>query len=127
MFDQIPEKVLAGIVATLEALGFSEGHTIFNKGEEGDTMYIILKGSVRVHDQDTTITVLTRNQIFGEFALLSLTPRTASITTLEPTRLYRLHQDVLYQLLMENVEAAKGLIHSLCEKLRIKQFSQNGF
>ncbi|MGK5095235.1 cyclic nucleotide-binding domain-containing protein [Deltaproteobacteria bacterium TL4] len=121
MFDQTPETILAEIALLMEEQEYPAGHTLFREGDQGDSMYIILEGSVQLRQANVILGTLGPNQIFGEFAILSSRPRSATVLTLEPTRLFRLHQDILYQLLSENLKLAKGLIHVLCEKLRRQQ------
>jgi CRP-like cAMP-binding protein len=90
MFSQTPDDVLADIADLLEEMDVLENETIFKKGDPGDSMYVIVDGKVRVHDGDRLINYLTERDVFGEMALLDPEPRIASVSTTEPTRLFRL-------------------------------------
>ncbi|MBF0238424.1 MAG: cyclic nucleotide-binding domain-containing protein [SAR324 cluster bacterium] len=118
MFQHVTESNLLDVIHSLEELTYPEGVTLFNKGDEGDCLYIIRSGSVKIHEGPRLITTRTSTHLIGEFAVLSSIPRTASVTTLEPTSVFRLNQDSLFQLLTENMEAARGLIQSICKKLQ---------
>src|SRR5690348_15140188 len=59
---------------------------VFRQGEHSETMYLILKGAVKVEREDLeneTISVgnFSENQVFGELAMLSKEPRQATVTT----------------------------------------------
>ncbi|MGE5373738.1 MAG: HEAT repeat domain-containing protein, partial [Bacteroidota bacterium] len=49
MFSRTPDDVLADVADLLDEMAVPENTTIFNKGEMGDSMYIIVDGKVRVH------------------------------------------------------------------------------
>lgn len=117
LLSQTSEYFLMNLVSFLEELDLPANHLVFEKGTHGNSMYIILEGQVKVHDGEKMIATSKANDIIGEFTVLASEPRTASVTTLTPTRLMRLHQDVLYDLMSTHVGVAKGLIQSILSKL----------
>ena len=62
---------------------YPEGATIFQQGDSGDCAYFIRKGTVEVVDEETNSTVrtLAAGEYFGEIALVTNQPRTATIRT----------------------------------------------
>ncbi len=118
MFSRTSEDVLAEIAAVLEEVEAPRGHVIFEKGEMGDSLYIIVQGRVRVYDGDTTIGELGENDIFGELALLDPEPRFASISALTDVRLFRLDREAFSELMAGNIEIVRGVLHVLCQRLR---------
>lgn len=120
MFGQTPDHVLADVADLLEEIEVAENETIFQKGEPGDSMYIIVDGKVRVHTGERLLNYLGESDVFGEMALLDPEPRLASVTTVEPTRLLRLDQSPFYQLLSERPEVATGIIRVLTRLLRAR-------
>jgi hypothetical protein len=118
MFRQTPDDVLADVANLLEAMDVSENETIFKKGDPGDSMYIVVDGKVRVHTEGRLLNYLGESDVFGEMALLDPEPRLASVTTVEPTRLFRLDQSPFYQLMAERPEVAMGIIRVLTKLLR---------
>jgi len=117
LFAQIPEYILAELVPYLEDLHFPAKYLVFEKGDEDNSMYMILDGRIRVHDEEKTLYIAESNDVIGDFTILDPGPRTTSITTMVPTRLFRLRQEVLYDLMSLNVEVTKGLIQSILRKL----------
>jgi CRP-like cAMP-binding protein len=66
--------------------------------EEGaveDCLYVIVDGQVRVHSQGQEILTLGPNQSVGELAMFDPEPRSASVTTLENTFLFRIDKESL--------------------------------
>jgi CRP-like cAMP-binding protein len=53
-------------------------------------------------------------------ALLDGDPRTATIYTVQPTRLLRLDQEPFYELMDDHIEIARGVIHVLLQRLRAR-------
>ena len=118
VFSQTPDEVLAEVAELLEEMETAEGETIFNKGDLGDSLYVIVDGKVRVHDGDRLLNYLGERDVFGEMALLDPEPRLASVTTVEPSRLFRLAQGPFYELMAERPEVATGIIRVLTGHLR---------
>ncbi len=118
LFAQTPEHLLAELAERLEEVRYKGGEIIFEKGELGQCMYIIAEGQVRVHDGGRTINNLSARDIFGEMAVLDSSPRLASVTTLTDTRLWRLEQATLFQLMTGEIEVVKGIIGTLTKRLR---------
>jgi CRP-like cAMP-binding protein len=63
-------------------LRFDEGDVVFDEGDEGDTLYIVLEGGVRIRKAgDFYTTVLAEcgpGEMFGELALIDTQPHSAS-------------------------------------------------
>jgi len=118
IFANSSEEVLAEVAALLEGIEVKAGETIFHKGDPGNSMYIIIQGRVRVYDGDKTINVLGERDIFGELALLDPEPRSASVTAVEETSLFRLDRDAFYELMASDIEVVRGIVHVLCQRLR---------
>lgn len=118
MFADTSEELLAEIADALEIVELEANTLIFAKGDIGDSMYVVVSGSVRVFDGDETLRTLAEREIFGELALLDPAPRSASIETLEQTCLFRLDEETFTQLMAGSVEIVRGVLHVLCERLR---------
>jgi len=118
IFNQTPDNVLADVADLLEEVDVSENETIFNQGDPGDSLYVIVDGKVRVHDGERLLNYLGERDVFGEMALLDPEPRVATVTAVEATRLFRLAQAPFYELMAERPEIAAGIIRVLTRHLR---------
>lgn len=120
IFAEAPDYVLAQVIPILEEQEFEAGQRVFDKGDLGTSMYIIVNGKVRVHIEDRELTVLGERQVFGELALLDPEPRSASVTAIEPTLVFRISQSAIYDLMASHVEIVRGIMRVLCRRIRQK-------
>lgn len=115
LFKEIPGDLVAGITPFLKEVELGIGEMLFHKGDLEKSMYIIVEGSVRLHDAEHTFKVLKRGELIGELALLSKQTSLVSATAEEETLLYRLDQDIFYELILDKVELARILISRLTD------------
>ncbi len=118
MFEETPNDVLVDLAGLMDVVEVPEGITIFEKGDVGRSMYVIVNGHVRVHDGAVTLNTLGNRDVFGELALLDTEPRAATITTLEDTVLFRLDQEPFYELIADRGEVARGIMRVLARTIR---------
>ena len=118
IFRETPEAELVELAGVLEEMHLGPDERLFSKGEIGDCMYFIFKGKVRVHDDELTFAILSENELLGELSILDTEPRSASATTLEDTILLKLAQEPFYEILLNNAEVLKGILKTLCRRLR---------
>jgi CRP-like cAMP-binding protein len=120
VFAGTPDETLAAVAGLLEELPLSAGQAVFEKGDMGDCLYLIVDGEVRVHDGEHTLNHLAEGDVFGEMALLDAEPRMASVTAVEQTLLLRLAQEPFFELMEDRPEVARGLIRVLSQRLRAR-------
>jgi NTE family protein len=88
LFAGLSAVDLARLVPELDELQYGAGDTVFREGDPGDGLYLIRRGSVGVSvgssDQPRIVAVLDAPAYFGEMALLSDAPRSATILALRP-------------------------------------------
>ncbi len=118
LFRETPDPVLAHVAKALEEVHAARGETIIHKGEIGHCLYIIVEGRVSVHDGEHKLSELGSRDVVGELALLDPEPRSASVTALEETSLLRLDREVFFDLMVDNLEIARGAIATLCRRIR---------
>jgi CRP-like cAMP-binding protein len=118
IFSDIPESALVDVASVLEDVELEPETAIFSKGDIGGSLYIVVDGRVRVFDGDRVLAILGEGEIFGEMAALDPQPRMASVTAVERTRLLRMDNESLNELITEQGEVALGIIRLLCRRLR---------
>lgn len=70
------------------------GETVFKQGETGDAFYIVYKGKVSIRIKkgffsfSKTVTTMGEGTFFGEMALVTQAPRSATVVCDEPTQLF---------------------------------------
>ena len=118
LFEETPETVLAEVAEILEEEDLPADTQVFAEGDVAHSMYIIFKGEVRIHKGGHTLAILKKNEIFGELALLDTETRSASASTVTETFLLKIDQEPFYELMESRIEVAKGIIKTLCRRLK---------
>jgi signal transduction histidine kinase len=118
LFSNLHKPALKKIADLLEDMEYQKGHYVFKKGDEGDAVFIITKGSVSVKDEDLVLSTLKEGDVFGEYALIDNKSRSASIFAEETLKILRLDRNSFTKLLIENKEIQKGLLHLFVNRLR---------
>ena len=102
LFSEFPVNSLAELCKSFSSAKYPASSTIITEGDEGDLFYIIVRGHVeilkRIHDRDTRVKILEDGDFFGEIALLSNVPRTATVRTVAPTLLISLKRSRFLEL-----------------------------
>ncbi len=95
---------------------------LFRKGDEGSTLYGVLRGRLRVFSGADSKEVIFRflepGEVFGEIALLDSQPRSATIAAVEPVELLTLHRRDLLPFLEEHPKVTIQLATALAQRLR---------
>lgn len=111
---------LARVVSPVKA---AAGQVIMREGDPGDAMYLIGSGTVTIYttEADLGVTVeLTRmgaGASFGEIALITDRPRTASVAAITPCQLFALPRTVFYSLIKAAPEVALQIAAGLSDRL----------
>ncbi|WP_018614681.1 Crp/Fnr family transcriptional regulator [Segetibacter koreensis] len=119
IFQNTPESDLIELAAILEEIYLEEGKLVFSKGDTGNCMYFIYSGSVKIHDGEHVLALLGENEIVGELSILDSETRSASATIAEESILLKLEQEPFYEIIMNNADILKGILKTLCRRLRI--------
>lgn len=91
---------------------FKAEETVFRQGEPGDAFYIVYRGRVVIRIKpgllsfSQIVTTLGPGDFFGEIALLSRSPRNATVVCAEPTQLFTLVATDFEFVLKQNPPAA---------------------
>ena len=120
IFENVDLKTLRMIASVLEEYSVFANTNIFKKGDKGSSMYIIVNGKLKVHDEDYIFDEIEAGHVFGEYSLLDTESRSASVTAITNTHLMKLKQEDFYGLLVDNSEVTKGIIKVLTWRLRQK-------
>lgn len=96
---------------------------IFQSGQAGDSLYILVAGSVKVsllseEGKEAILSILGVGEVFGEMSLFDGEPRSATVTTLEPCRFLVLRRSVLLPFLEKRVPVMLKLIAEMSRRLR---------
>lgn len=117
-FREMPVEMLGEIAQVVEDRVFPAKTLLFRRGDPGDSFYVIQTGKVRVFRRDEGGTEITFSELgpgksFGEMALLTGEPRSASVETLEESRFMVLSKEQFDQVLKSHPDLSLSFIKQL--------------
>jgi CRP-like cAMP-binding protein len=127
LFSSLKDRALARVAAIAHEESYPTGTNIFQHGDVGDKVYLILEGKVRIARQvpgvgEEALAVLGPGQVFGEMALLDESPRSADALSHEGCRLLAIAKEDLDDLLFQDKDLAYEVlwstVHMLVGRLR---------
>ncbi|MCX7698850.1 MAG: cyclic nucleotide-binding domain-containing protein [Candidatus Goldbacteria bacterium] len=109
------------LIQALRKRKAKKGEKIIKQGEIGDKFYIIGSGEVSVHIKkgliSNKVATLTTGDFFGEMALITDLPRTATVIAEEPTELFVLDKADFKKILMKNPKISSIINETLTKRL----------
>lgn len=133
LFQQLTNTQENRFIAACEVKSFSEGEIIMEEGELGRSLYIIQQGGVNVY-QPLTLKIKnqkleeTENSIsklkaedeinfFGEIALISPGPRSATVKAISDCQLYEITSDAFQKICEQDPDLGYKIIRTLNVRL----------
>jgi CRP/FNR family cyclic AMP-dependent transcriptional regulator len=132
-FDGLTREALALIAKATTEESHATGTKIFQYGDAGDKLFIILDGKVRISRElagmgEEALAVLGPGEVFGEMSLIDEAPRSADarvhercrllvITKEEFDDLLFLHKDLAYEVLWNCVRILSARLRETNDKL----------
>lgn len=122
LFRYLSYKELVGVMNMTETHEYEAGDAVITQGEVGEAMFVVLSGTVRLHEGDVEVAQLCKGQHFGEMALVDRTVRSLSATADVPSRLLAIQRKDFYAIIKKQPELSVKLLWSfvqvLAERLR---------
>ncbi|HLY24706.1 MAG TPA: cyclic nucleotide-binding domain-containing protein [Aggregatilineales bacterium] len=97
---------------------FDAGKTIFQVGDNGDLMYVILEGEVNILIHGTQVTTLKTGDVFGEMALIDNHIRSATAIAKTKTKLVPINQKRFQFLIQQTPYFAIELMSVIADRVR---------
>ncbi|HJL06077.1 MAG TPA: Stp1/IreP family PP2C-type Ser/Thr phosphatase [Polyangiaceae bacterium LLY-WYZ-15_(1-7)] len=122
LFRFVTYQELVRVLNITSVRNYTEGESVVDEGDEGDELYVVLTGRVKVHSGDTTLVELGPGQHFGEMALVDKAPRSASVSALQPSKLLAIKRRDFFEMIKKDHDVAVKLLWSflgvLAQRLR---------
>jgi cAMP-dependent protein kinase regulator len=113
LYSALEPAVLELLLGAQKLRELKAGETVVEQGEEGKEAYVVARGVLNVvRDNDagnTLLAVLGPGAIFGEMALVSQSPRGASVVAVEPSQLFVMEREDLERLAGQEPALAREL------------------
>ena len=127
LFSGLLAEGMQSLEQTAEMRAYKPRDVIFQEGDPGDGIYVVVEGEVQVSTlvSETERRVLTSvepGDFFGEMAILDDRPRSATAQAELDTKVYFLHRDDLLKLLEHSPKLAVCLLREF--SLRLRDFNK---
>lgn len=117
LFAGCSNKDLGQISALADELYQPEGATVIAEGTKGREFFVLVDGSVEVRRDGRKLNVLGPGSFFGEIALVSDTPRTATVAATTPVRLLVITGQSFRRLIAETPAIQAKVLAALAERV----------
>jgi len=123
LFQGVAPEASDALAGSLSFADYARGETVFNEGDQGDTLFIVLRGKVKIgrratDGRENMLSVMGPSDMFGELSLFDPGPRTATATVLTDARLASLAHTALRLWITDRPEIAEQLLRVLARRLR---------
>ena len=115
LFSGVPKRHIRAIAKLARPADYAPDELIFQAGDRGNSMYLLLEGRARVLGKSR---VLQPGDFFGEMALIDGGPRSATIIAASQVRLMMLQRKGFLKLLKQNPQIGLAIMETLAQRLR---------
>jgi CRP/FNR family transcriptional regulator/CRP/FNR family cyclic AMP-dependent transcriptional regulator len=123
LFESLDQQELEALSDVTFTRTFSKDNVIILAEEEGDTLFILKNGQVKVsivseEGREVILSLLGPGSVFGELSLLDGKPRSANVVATEETDLLMLRRSDFLQLIYKTPQIATALLAELATRMR---------
>ena len=117
LFTHCSRAELAEVSKIADEIDVPEGKELTREGDRGREFFVLLEGNATVHRGGRKVNALGRGDFFGEIALVSRSPRTATVTTTTPARLLVITASSFKSLLEHQPKIQLRVLEALADRL----------
>ncbi len=117
LFSKCSKRELAAIAGIADEIQIPAGQDFIRQGERGREFFALIDGNVEVRRNGRRVKLKGGTEFFGEVALLTETPRNATVTATSPVRAFVITRPAFTGLLRELPQLQLKVLHSLAERL----------
>ena len=122
IFAGLAREDLARVAGKLDEVRVAAGTVIIRQADPGDALYVVQTGAVETLHRDAAgdverIAILGPRECFGEIAIFTGTPRSASVVALVDTSLLRMSKQACEQLVVQCPPFSLHICRLLSERL----------
>ena len=123
LFSELQDSDLKKIGNMLATRTFNRNVTVLIEEDTGSTMFIILKGSIKItriseEGREVILSILNEGDFFGEMSILDDEPRSANAVTLEKSQLLVIHRKDFFQMLSDYPQITINMLKEFAHRLR---------
>ena len=110
LFSRLNSRELLRVMQVAEVYEFEAGETVMHEGDPGDRMFVMLSGKITVSRGDTKLRELGPADHVGEMSLIRSTPRSATVTAINPSELISIARSDFFEIIRSEPRIAVKLL-----------------
>jgi len=123
LFQGLGPKELDALIPVARTVSLKTREELFHKGDEGAQAYVVIRGKLKAlttseDGDDVVFSILGPGEVFGEIALLGGTPRTATVTAIDPCELLIIDRRDFISFLRGHPGVAINLLDVLAQRMK---------
>jgi CRP-like cAMP-binding protein len=117
LFSRLSKKDLQDLALIADELDLPAGKVMAIEGDRGREFFVLLEGEADVTKGDRKINTMRKGDFFGEIALVTKMPRTATVTATQDVRVLVITERDFATLLKNSPEIGRGVAEALAERI----------
>jgi CRP-like cAMP-binding protein len=117
LFSHCSKKELGMVAQIADEIDLSAGKTLMREGDRGREFFVLVEGNADVYKGDRKVSKLGPGDFFGEIALVSERPRTATVTTSSPVRTLVVTEYSFRSLIDRAPEVQRKVLRALADRV----------
>ncbi len=117
LFSRCSKRELEQVAKLADEIDLREGKEMTREGERGREFFVLLDGQADVTKNGRKINSLGKGDFFGEIALVSKAPRTATVVATSPIRALVITEQSFRRLMETSPEIQAKVLEALAERL----------
>lgn len=123
LFGGMDAESVRSLVSAMTRREYVKGETIFREGDDGQAMYIIVKGKVKLartarDGRENLLALLGAGDMFGELSVFDPGPRLSRAHAVDDSIVYELPKPVLDSWLEDHLEMSRHMLRALAQRIR---------
>jgi CRP-like cAMP-binding protein len=117
LFSKLDKKGLNAVALIADELDLPAGKELATEGDRGREFFVLLKGQAEVTKDGQSIATMKEGDFFGEIALVTKMPRTATVTAKSDVDVLVITERAFDNLVKNTPEIGRGVAEALMERL----------
>jgi CRP-like cAMP-binding protein len=117
LFAKLDKKGLQDVAHIADELDLPAGKEMATEGDRGREFFVLLKGEAEVTKNGTRINTMKEGDFFGEIALISKMPRTATVTATTNVDVLVITERAFDNLMKKSPDIGRSVAEALAERV----------
>jgi CRP-like cAMP-binding protein len=118
IFAKMGRRELEQVAQLVDEVDVPAGRVLMRQGTTGSEMVVLVEGRVEVERNGQSLGERGPGAVLGELSLLSEGPRTATVTTTQPSRLLVAGHGAFHELMDDHPSVRLCVLNGLADKIR---------